>query len=474
MAGKIETLRHRLSHAGPRLRQGIILAGLMLALPVVGMLIASRVSLNFVLPVILAPILFGIAANRLQWSVVGIFFTAAFVRFTLPSGTHSRIVASLLFTALLVVIWVSRMMLAGRVQLRSSPAHKPLIAFILVSIISYIWGIAFRDPLLTVWDTWGFVQLGALAVMVLLPCAFLLASEWLGDLRLLRWLVRLTLLVGGLTLLDQYTSLPLGWVQSRPLFPLWFASLGLGQALYNRQLSNSHRAVILGLVSAWTLYTLSEWLGWVSAWLPTFLAMGYIALRRSRLFFALLIVLALIFVMLNWTEVTMLYHEQRIESGETRVDAWINSMQVLRGHFIFGVGPAGYAAYYMYYYPEEAMATHNNYLDILLQAGVVGLAVFALFLGALGYIAIDLLHRIRGRGDFIEAFGTGAAGGLLGTVVAMGLGDWVIPFVYTQTIEGYDYAVYTWLFLGAMAALHRMITKGEIEIEKMKEWVGID
>jgi hypothetical protein len=35
----------------------------------------------------------------------------------------------------------------------------------------------------------------------------------------------------------------------------------------------------------------------------------------------------------------------------------------------------------------------------------------------------------------------------------MGLGDWMFPFVYTQTIAGFDYAVYSWVLLGAMVAL---------------------
>jgi O-antigen ligase len=296
--------------------------------------------------------------------------------------------------------------------------------------------------------------------MVLLPVAFLLGSNWLADERLLKWTLGLMVFAGFLAVLNVYTPLPLGWVQSRPLFPLWFVSLAFAQVLYNRHMSRWLRFVLLVLVSLWVLYTLRVWLGWFSAWLPTFLAMGVMALKRSRALFALLIVLAVIFVVLNWTDLTMVYEEQRVGSGETRVAAWVQSWQVLRGHFIFGVGPAGYAAYYMFYFPTDAMATHNNYLDILLQTGFVGLAAFLAFVGSLIRIAADLLKRTRRRADFIEAFSVGSAGGLLGTIVAMALGDWVIPFVYTQTIEGYDYAVYTWLLLGAMVSLHRLVVAG--------------
>jgi hypothetical protein len=64
----------------------------------------------------------------------------------------------------------------------------------------------------------------------------------------------------------------------------------------------------------------------------------------------------------------------------------------------------------------------------------------------------------KGRFDFTQAFGVGASAALLGVVVATGLGDWLLPFVYTQTIAGFDYAVYSWVLLGAMVSLHRLVT----------------
>jgi len=69
----------------------------------------------------------------------------------------------------------------------------------------------------------------------------------------------------------------------------------------------------------------------------------------------------------------------------------------------------------------------------------------------------DLLGRTKRRFDFTQAFGVGAAAGLLGVIVATGLGDWLLPFVYTQTIAGFDYAVYSWILLGAMVSLHRLV-----------------
>jgi O-antigen ligase len=128
---------------------------------------------------------------------------------------------------------------------------------------------------------------------------------------------------------------------------------------------------------------------------------------------------------------------------------------VTKEHWFFGVGPAGYAAYYMTYFPDEAMATHNTYLDILSQTGVVGFVLFISFFISLGVILWRLWQKTRGRGGFIEAFSVAVFGGYFGTIVAMVLGDWIVPFVYTQTIAGFDYASYTWVMLGAAVALYQ-------------------
>ena len=107
------------------------------------------------------------------------------------------------------------------------------------------------------------------------------------------------------------------------------------------------------------------------------------------------------------------------------------------------------------------MATHSNYIDIISQTGVVGLFFCLWFFGALGWTGYKLHLRLRGQADFSEGLATGTLAGWLGSMVAMGLGDWLFPFVYTQTIEGFDYAVYTWVLLGGMVALSNIYAAGK-------------
>jgi O-antigen ligase len=102
------------------------------------------------------------------------------------------------------------------------------------------------------------------------------------------------------------------------------------------------------------------------------------------------------------------------------------------------------------------MATHSNYLDILAQNGILGMIPCMAFFFGLVWIGWRLTVRLRGRGDFVEGLANCALAGTVACIVAMGFGDWLFPFAYTQTIGGYDYAVYSWLFMGTTLVLERL------------------
>ena len=149
--------------------------------------------------------------------------------------------------------------------------------------------------------------------------------------------------------------------------------------------------------------------------------------------------------------------------GGTRMAAWLINWRVTSKHIVFGTGPAGYAAYYMSYFPNDGMATHNNVIDILAQHGIIGLIFCLWFFVALAWQGYKLCLRLEGRGDFVEALANIAFAGTIGCIVMMVFGDWLFPFVYTQTIAGFDYIVYSWLFMGTIVALD-YITRNEVEV----------
>ena len=431
-----------------------ILVPLMLALPALGF-VAARTKPELVLVAVAAPLAILLVTQRLELSVLAILVTAAFVRFSLPTGTESRIVASLLVTAMLLVLWIAKMLVIDRrLYLVPAGTNVPLLGFVATVLVSYAWSNAFRDPLVVVWKTWPFVQLGGLAVMVLLPGAFLLTANIITDIRWLKMLCGLMILTGVLGLSLRFMRLSEGFLNMGGLFSLWFVSLTYSQALFNRGLPFWLRAILLGLVGAWVYVYFVQNVSWLAGWVPSFVAMAIISFLKSKRLFVVLALVVLVYAGVKWSYyVNTVLPAESAESGITRLSAWEHNWRVTSQHLLFGTGPAGYAVYYMAYFPTEAMATHSNYIDLLAQTGLIGTVFCLWFFGALTWTGYTLSRWLKGRSDFSEAWVCGSLAGCVGCVLAMGLGDWMFPFVYTQTIAGFDYAVYSWVLLGGLGAL---------------------
>ncbi len=436
------------------LRVGV-LTGLVVGLIGIGFLSRRLNQPELLLIAVAAPALLPLVSSRFEYRVLAIVLTAAFVRFSLPTGTKSRIVASLLLTSVLIAAWIFRMLVVEKkIRLKPASTNKPLLGFIIVCLISFVWSNAFRDPLVVVWSTWPFVQLGALAVMILLPGAFLLTANCLSEMRELKLLCGIMIFIGTISIITYFTPLSLPFLNTGGPFSLWFVSLAYAQALFNKRLPPWLRLSLLGLTLVWIYISFVTRVTWLTGWLPPFAAMATISLLRSKKVFLLFLIVMGIYLGLNWDYYTgSVFIREKQRSGDTRLDAWEHNWRVTRKHFLFGVGPAGYAAYYMSYFPDEAMASHSNYIDVLSQTGIVGLSFLLWFLAALIKTGFNLHRRLKDNFDFAPGFAGATLGGAVGTIVAMGLGDWMIPFIYTQSITGFDYAVYGWILLGGMVSL---------------------
>src|SRR5690606_20079349 len=122
-----------------------------------------------------------------------------------------------------------------------------------------------------------------------------------------------------------------------------------------------------------------------------------------------------------------------------------------------GVGPANYY-YYTPLFGIRGYAvqfnSHNQYFDIVLQAGVLGLACVLWFFAAVAQAGWRLRNRVED--GFARAYVYGALGGLVATVASGFLGDWFLPFVYNVSLAGMRSSILAWLFLGGLIALERM------------------
>lgn len=400
--------------------------------------------------------------------ILVIAFTAGLLNFyTLPTGTQSRIVISLLVSMGLIGLWLLQLLNDPAVRLKSSPVNAPILSFVFVSLLSYVWSTLLRDPLVEVWPSFPMVQLAALAVNILLPLLALMVANKVEDVRVLKRLTWIVLAIGAVVIIWNLNNWPYKnfyYNGSRGLFGTWVAVLALAMALFNHDLRWWARASLLALTGAWMKFTFVNETVWLSGWLPIFVATLAVTFFRSRKLFLVVLVLGAGYFALNYDTYYQRIYVANIEEGsDQRVQLWQTNFDLVRRHPILGVGPAGYAVYYMSYNPQDARSTHNNYFDILAQTGSVGMAVFMWTIGTFMLIAYRALRKLRHKRNFEEGFANAVLAGSFGVLVAMMLGDWVLPFAYNQTITGFDNASYTWLMFGGVAALYYLLpnSKGE-------------
>lgn len=398
-------------------------------------------------------------ARYWEWTPILILVVALFVPLSVPAR-GSELVASLMLTTALAAIWVLRMMIVEKCfSLQPSPLNKPLLGFMLVAAWSLGWSIILRDPLVRIWSSFPLVQLAATLVMIMLPITFLMVANHIHDPKGLKAMTAIMLIAGALGLIKEsaWNGLP---VNTRGMFALWVISLSIALALFNRQMHWATRGLLTLLAASWVYLGFGLRTYWLAGWLPGFVAIGVLSLMRSKKLALVVGCVLLFFILVNTNYLDAVIQTERQESGQTRLAAWEVNWSITRAHWLFGTGPAGYAVYYMSYFPDRAMATHSNYIDILSQTGIVGLAFFAWFFIVLAWRGYKLCLRLKGRNDFIEALANAAFAGTIAGIVIMGFGDWMIPFAYTQTIAGFDYAVYNWLFMGTILVMDRLTRPG--------------
>jgi hypothetical protein len=407
--------------------------------------------------ILLLPLGIGLVLTFLRWPAVGLI-VACLAGMVVPFSGPSGLNVTMLLVALLLGLWLLDMMTRQRrLWLPSSRTIWPLLAFVVVAILSFAIG-------LLPWFTFASAaplgaQLGGLSIFLLSAGTFLLVAYQVHD---LLWLSRITwvfLAFGALyvvvrSVLPEFGLSTRGLLQPvGSLFFVWLMAMAFSQAAFNRELPPGWRfaLVCLVLVCVYVLFFLkfADKSGWVPAAISIIAIIG---LRSWRAGLALVPVALLAIYLAPELIGTDEY------SVATRFDAWPIMAQIIKTNPIWGLG---FANYYWYtpLFPIRGYAvsfnSHNNYLDIIAQTGLAGLACFLWFLFEMGRLGWWLRDRVPA--GFAQAYVYGALGGLVGTAVAGMLGDWVLPFFYNVGLNGFRTSMLAWLFLGGLVSLEQMI-----------------
>lgn len=442
-------------------RSAVAMTGIVLAL----LLLSAGVGLtaglgrfNLMLLVLAVPLAFVgwyLVTHQFGLLVLALPLTALAVPISFSTGSASQVPLSMALVLGLTAVWVASMALRGW-KLAPSPINRPLLAFAGVCVLSLVWGIAWRDPVLTPLRNFVVVQIASLLSFLLSFSAALLIGNFVRTPQGLKWIVGAFLVFGTLMLLTQLLHIRQGFLNDRGLWALWLVAPVYGLIIAQPNLGWRWRAALIGLLVLTLYQTMVAQSLWVSGWAPGLAAIVAITFLRSRKAFLVLAVVGGLALYASQTFFQQVAIDNINEGSLERIAIWEQSWGLAQQHWLFGTGPAGYAIYYITYYRDDARSTHNNYLDILAQFGVVGMLLWLWFVLTSLWEGWRLVQRAPP--GIVRTLAIVATGGWFGAMASMMFGDWILPFAYNQTITGYRYTVYSWIFLGMLISIRQILS----------------
>jgi hypothetical protein len=398
----------------------------------------------------------------IRWPPVGLIVLIFNALFSPALGLPGGFNFAVLQLILLLGMWAFDVIAHRRpIQLIQSRTVWPWLVFAGACTLSFVLGqlpwFSYVEP--AALDA----QIGGLAIFVLSAGIFLFVACRVNE---LAWLERLTwvylalgglFIVGWLSPLGQFTgSLFQRHATSNSVFWIWLVALAFSQAVFNRDLHKGWRLALGGLVLATLYVAYFRNMGWKSGYLPAFVAIAAIIACRS---WRLGLAMALIGIL-----PAMYLASEAIETDEysysTRLDAWIIVFEMVKVSPVFGFGPANYY-WYTPLFPIRGYAvvfnSHNQYVDIIAQVGLLGMACFVWVAWEIGWLGIQL--RNRAPPGFARAYVYGALGGLAGMLASGVLADWFFPFPYNIGLRGFRTAMLAWMFLGGLVAIEQILRR---------------
>ena len=387
--------------------------------------------------------------------------SALIVPLAIATNTRSTINVMFPLVSLVILIWLFHKIAVRRdVRLLPDPFIPPLIAFLLTVAISFGFGQFNWLPTEPVPLT---AQIGGLAIFILTPGILLVTAHWLRDLRSLEWSVWLFLGLGGLFILallvpplEQYGLQLFQRAVHDSLFWVWITALAFSQSLLNVNLKSGYR-ILLGVIGLGAFYfVIVSQQAWISGWLPALVAvLIIIGLIRPRLAIFGGIVVGIIFLLQQGVISSIFLSGDNEYSLVTRLEAWRIMFELIKLNPLLGLGPSNYYGYTPLYdllgY-NISFNSHNNYIDIAAQIGIVGFGIFIWFAWAMGKTVVSRLNSVPE--GFPRAYMYGALGGFVAMLIAGMFGDWFLPFVYNIGLEGFRASSLAWMFVGGAIALY--------------------
>jgi hypothetical protein len=219
--------------------------------------------------------------------------------------------------------------------------------------------------------------------------------------------------------------------------------------------------VLIGTCGYCLLFSLSR--GGYAAFLVGVAFLGIVRIRKLLVFAVILLVSWQAFVPGAVQERIMMTQDESGEidnSAATRLALWEDAMEMFKRNPVSGVGMNTYA-YLGRVGPYRD--THNYYLKVLVETGVIGFVFFVFLLFALFWSGFRLYRLADDR--FLRFLGLGFAGWMVATIASNAFGD---RWTFLQ-ISGY-----TWAVLGIVNRSIEIVLNEEDEPEELEEGADLE
>jgi hypothetical protein len=400
----------------------------------------------------------------LRWPSLGlvvILLSSFFVSFTGPGGVNASVILIILMA---VVFTLDMLVVRKKIIFTHKRLSLSILFFGVSAIFSFLVGqlpwysFVNRAPI----DA----QAGGLAIFILSGFAIVIAANVIHHIRLVQVFTWIFVFICALYLSGRLIPalgnvlrlfFQVGAVRSS-VFWVWMFVIPFSQAIINTKLSLPVRAALMVFFGAASYVAIVMANDWKSGFLPPLagIAIIVILLLRKHAIWFIPIGVAIAIYSGRVAIATENY------SWFTRIEAWRIVIKLMSVNPLFGLG---FGNYY-FFTPlipingwQVNFNSHNQYIDILAQTGIIGLVTF-------GWICWEIFKigwRLRGRAPegFARAYVYGALGGLVGMLVSGGLVDWILPFVYNIGMSGFRSSVIGWIFLGGLVAIDKITEQNE-------------
>jgi O-antigen ligase len=390
------------------------------------------------------------------------------------SGILSRLYVGDLLFVLIVGIWLLRAMSSERKSRLASSEMSVLVPLICLAIIGFISIISSHSsPDLHV--TYAFVHSDVplllvngveMFLLVSLPLFIVIVPGMVHTPRDARWMIGAYLMIGLPYALGTIFAGPLHLYSQqvilgaqRPeifgvsssnlgILNVLFACLALGQTLYAKKEATRLGLGLLTCIFAGGVVMAFGRESWIGLLIGVWLILWLRFKNPLALLLPLIILLPLLLI---FPDIINFFNPAKVY-GADRVNIWQDAIAIWQHSPYLGVGAGNFQFFDLTYGIEVAGVAHNQFLEVLAEMGVQGLACLLLVITMIGRAAFK--HFNSAKSDTGKAIALAYLGYFAALLFATVFTDSFVPSTAAAGGTGpFILMSYPWLFLGLILSI---------------------